>query len=279
MFDRKKYKKFAKAQLKHRWGIAILVSFLIFAISYIFQIPSMISLFASDAFNELVNNPVASYDYLLNVLTVATNSTPMLVSIIQSIVTIIFTVAAIRVFIVMTRSPEPVKFNSFLEGLTFWGKAILGMLWLGLWIFLWTLIPMFVLIIVMTIVTALTITGSTALVISAAVVGGIAVLASTIPVIMKSYSYSQIYYVIAEHKNVSVIKALNISKTITKGHKWDLFVVDLSFIGWAILAAIPAGIGFIFLTPYMYLTEINAYHGILQESIEKGSIKPEDFAE
>ena len=51
----------------------------------------------------------------------------------------------------------------------------------------------------------------------------------------------------------------------------------LSFLGWAILATIPAGLGYIFLIPYMNLSFINAYHAMMKEALETGRIKPEDL--
>ena len=53
----------------------------------------------------------------------------------------------------------------------------------------------------------------------------------------------------------------------------------LSFLGWCILAAIPAGIGFIFLTPYMEMTFVNAYNGMLKEAVDSGKLHPDDLTE
>jgi hypothetical protein len=48
----------------------------------------------------------------------------------------------------------------------------------------------------------------------------------------------------------------------------DLFVMCLSFLGWAILASIPAGLGFIWLRPYMHMSFMNAYHAMLKEALD-----------
>ena len=87
------------------------------------------------------------------------------------------------------------------------------------------------------------------------------------------------YYIIVEYKDVSVTKAMRISMEITKGHKWDIFVMYLSFIGWDILCILTVGIGTLWLTPYKNMTYTNAYHAMLKEAIESGRITPEDLAE
>ena len=142
----------------------------------------------------------------------------------------------------MSRSPEKVGFSSFIQGLNLWAKAVLATLWNFLWTFLWSLLFI-------------------------------------IPGIVKSIAYSQMYYLIVEYPELSVTKAMKISMLITKGHKADLFVMYLSFLGWIILATIPAGLGMIVLSPYMDMTFVNAYHALLKEAVESGKLKPEDLSE
>ena len=59
------------------------------------------------------------------------------------------------------------------------------------------------------------------------------------------------------------IYRLNLSEQISKdmmyGNKWRLFVLELSFIGWEILALLCCGMGFIFLSPYMEATFAEFY--------------------
>ena len=51
-----------------------------------------------------------------------------------------------------------------------------------------------------------------------------------------------------------------------KGHKMQLFLLYLSFIGWAILAILTLGIGYLFLFPYMYTTVAHYYEDLKSES-------------
>lgn len=69
-------------------------------------------------------------------------------------------------------------------------------------------------------------------------------------------------YVLAENPNLTARQALNISKQITKGHKAELFVLGLSFIGWGLLCVITFGIAYIYVMPYMNATITNFYNSI-----------------
>lgn len=75
-----------------------------------------------------------------------------------------------------------------------------------------------------------------------------------IPGIIKAYSYSMTPYIVkdmvASGKQVSATYGINASKELMKGHKMALFIFDLSFLGWNILAAITCGIGYLWVTPY-----------------------------
>lgn len=71
-----------------------------------------------------------------------------------------------------------------------------------------------------------------------------------IPGIVKSYSYAMAPYIMAEHPEYGANQCISMSKEMMKGHKFDLFCLELSFLGWTILSALSLGIGFLFLTPY-----------------------------
>ena len=53
---------------------------------------------------------------------------------------------------------------------------------------------------------------------------------------------------------------------ITKGHKMDLFILDLSFIGWGLLCGITFGLAGIYVGPYMQATRANAYRVLSAEA-------------
>lgn len=80
-----------------------------------------------------------------------------------------------------------------------------------------------------------------------------------IPGIILSFMYSQVYYIMAENPEMSIIDGLKESSRIMKGHKMDLFVLELSFLGWVILMGITFGIAGLYVLPYYSATLTNFY--------------------
>ncbi|AEA18997.1 MULTISPECIES: DUF975 family protein [Bacillus] len=85
---------------------------------------------------------------------------------------------------------------------------------------------------------------------------------SIVGMIVMYFSYALTYYVMIENPEYSVSQAMKESKNLMKGHKLDLFLLWLSFIGWAILALLTFGIGFLWLSPYMSTTTAHFYRYI-----------------
>ena len=81
-----------------------------------------------------------------------------------------------------------------------------------------------------------------------------------IPGIVKAYGYGMIYYIKADHPEYDWRTCLHASQQMMYGHKMDLFVLDLSFIGWEFLIAISAGILGIWIMPYIYTTYAMYYN-------------------
>lgn len=71
-----------------------------------------------------------------------------------------------------------------------------------------------------------------------------------VPGFVKSYSYAMTPFILAEHPNLTASQAIELSMQMMDGHKMDLFLLDLSFFGWYILAAMTANLGFLALNPY-----------------------------
>jgi uncharacterized membrane protein len=83
-----------------------------------------------------------------------------------------------------------------------------------------------------------------------------------IPGIIKSLSYAMTPYILLDNPNISGDQAIEKSMKMMDGHKADLFVLYLSFIGWAILSVLTCNIGFIFLVPYMLMSTAMFYKNI-----------------
>ena len=98
------------------------------------------------------------------------------------------------------------------------------------------------------------------------VVSILAVLAASllfvIPGIILGYGYSMAPYILAENPDISGTDALRMSRQMMKGHKWDLFWLELTFIGWEILAAFTRGIGNLVLTPYKGVSKASFYRDV-----------------
>ena len=80
-----------------------------------------------------------------------------------------------------------------------------------------------------------------------------------VPGIIISLMFSQAYYILAEDDDKSIIQCLRESSQIMKGHKWELLVLQLSFIGWMLLVGLTLGLAAIWVEPYAQLTYANYY--------------------
>lgn len=83
-----------------------------------------------------------------------------------------------------------------------------------------------------------------------------------IPGIIKAYAYSQSMYILAENPGIGAREALKRSSEMMDGHKMELFVLSLSFLGWILLTGVTFGIAGIWVIPYMQATQINFYNSI-----------------
>lgn len=86
-----------------------------------------------------------------------------------------------------------------------------------------------------------------------------------VPGIVASYRYAMAPYILLEDPDCTPLEAIERSKTMMDGNKWDLFCLDLSFIGWEILCAFTFGLGGHILRPY-----INAAHAVFYRQLQYG---------
>nr|WP_056949219.1 DUF975 family protein [Lentilactobacillus kisonensis] len=94
-----------------------------------------------------------------------------------------------------------------------------------------------------------------------------------IPGIIKGIAYSQAYYIyrdaIDQDKPISYLEAITRSRELMNGHKWEYFVMSLSFIGWLLVVLITAGIATIWVQPYMVLSFANFYNELIEQSADQ----------
>ena len=72
-----------------------------------------------------------------------------------------------------------------------------------------------------------------------------------VPGIIKGLAYSLTPFIVKDNPQLSPNQAINLSMKMMKGHKFDLFYLYLSFIGWILLAMLTLGIGLLWVIPYM----------------------------
>ncbi len=93
-----------------------------------------------------------------------------------------------------------------------------------------------------------------------------------VPGLIKTYSYSMTNYIIedlvAQGKDIEPTEAITKSRILMDGHKLDLFFLDLSFIGWALLSVLTFGIASLWLSPYIYTTRAAFYRELVAANPE-----------
>lgn len=72
-----------------------------------------------------------------------------------------------------------------------------------------------------------------------------------VPGIIKGLAYSLTPFIVKDNPQLLPNEAINLSMKMMKGHKFDLFYLYLSFIGWIFLAILTLGIGLLWVIPYM----------------------------
>ena len=99
-----------------------------------------------------------------------------------------------------------------------------------------------------------------------------------IPGVVAAYRYRFALYNLCENPELGVMEALAMSKAQTKGYKLDLFVLDVTFLGWSLLCALTAGILTIWVAPYVQQTNL-AYFDAIKAEKGIGSLPGEEPAE
>ena len=104
----------------------------------------------------------------------------------------------------------------------------------------------------------------------AILLGAIGSLALSVPVL---YAFSAAPFIMADYPEVSAVEAMRNSRHLMRGHKWKLFCLDLSFVGWILLGLLMLGIGIVFVLPY-----INTAHALFYDDISgRATAKETEF--
>ena len=118
--------------------------------------------------------------------------------------------------------------TAFRTGFGKWGHNVGGMLLMGIYIYAWTLLLI-------------------------------------IPGLIKSFSYALTPFILTDKPELSANEAIELSMKMMDGHKLDLFMLYLSFIGWYFLSILTFGIGMLWVMPYQYTAMVAFYEDVKAE--------------
>ena len=93
-----------------------------------------------------------------------------------------------------------------------------------------------------------------------------------IPGIVKAFSYAMTPFILEENPELGANDAIDRSRAMMKGHKFDLFWLLLSFIGWFILNLLTLGIGGLWLGPYMQTSIAGFYEDVKADYEANGGL-------
>lgn len=103
---------------------------------------------------------------------------------------------------------------------------------------------------------------------------GLGMMLLVIPGIIASLAYSMAFFILADNPGMGGIEALKQSRQLMKGHKWQYFVLNLSFIGWHLLAWLTLGLAYIYVLPYQSAAQANFYAKLKSESLDIDGEEP-----
>ena len=221
--DRAALKMEAKGIVKSARVSACLFTLLFLAISWLLSgISEYVSLDADRAYYLSVASGVD-----LSFLALHRTFSPVLVtfvSIMVGLLNVLLNAGYARYHLGIRRGEE-MPYETLFDGFSFAGKLILLSIVQYIFIFLWSLL-------------------------------------FVIPGIIAAYRYRFAVYNLCEDPEMGVMDAINMSKAQTNGFKWQLFVLDLSFLGWQILCGLTLGILYIWIQPYIFQTDIGYFQQI-----------------
>ena len=90
-----------------------------------------------------------------------------------------------------------------------------------------------------------------------------------VPGVMASLSLFLTPYLLKDNPELSLTDTLRLSRNMMRGHKMQLFKLQLSFLGWGVLNVLTLGLGSLWLVPYMLTTMAAFYQDVREQYIMK----------
>jgi uncharacterized membrane protein len=287
MFRIRDFKKLALARLSGHWGYPVLITLLVFVIDCLLGSPALAAgrgrfdrwdwedFFFSFNWRRGFTWPdMGDFFRLFQGGLLQT-----VFSLVSFLVSGAFAIALARFYLILSANPPKATFGAFVEGLNRWGKGILLLLWQSLWLFLWGLLffGLAGAAVALGAYIVYSATGSFLFwagplpLLALGVIILLVVMFLCVVYVNRVFAYSQAMFFQAEYPSAPVARSLKASVVMTRGYRGSLFLLELSFIGWAVLALLSAGIGFLWLAPYVRETRANAYRFLKAKAIETGA--------
>lgn len=221
-FDRRDMKQTARNCMRTTVPKAIWVALVFYLINYALTSISETILFGPEV-QEIMSSPEAYMDALESGYFPNIPFHGMLLSLAVDVVSIILSVGFSYYTLCISRG-IPAGFGNLFDGFGLFFKILWLNIRMGIVIFLWSLL-------------------------------------FVVPGIIAAYKYSMSFYVLLDHPDWSAKMCMRESKRIMQGHKWELFVLELSFIGWNLLTIVP--FVSVFVTPYRETTYSVYYNRLI----------------
>ena len=89
---------------------------------------------------------------------------------------------------------------------------------------------------------------------------------------VKHYSYYLVPYIVAENPDLTARQAITLSRRMMKGHKWECFIFELSFLGWEVLGMLTMGVFSVFFTNPYKTAAFTQYYAVLRAEAKSKNI-------
>ncbi len=214
---------------------------------------------------EAIGNMDSGSRYLSDSITGASKS--LAISYIAAIVFQILLVLLQAGYTAVTlelRNKNAVAPGSLLAGLRMGRQAVflylLITLFECLWSYAFALPVSFVLVMVMS---------QGAGLLSQALLTGIVFVYVLVVMVLTSYRYRFSWFVLMDHPELTARQALRLATSMNRGHRWKLFVMDLTFLPWLLLGCVTCGVMLVFKLPYMAVSYACAYDAVVEEFAQR----------
>ena len=166
-------------------------------------------------------------------------------------------------FMKLKRGEEVKAFGFLKDGFSRFGKSW-GVAWHT---FVKMLLPIACLIVIMVLMSILFVVGSNSIIITLLSIA--LYIASIVYIVSRSLLYALAYYIGYDRPELSSKDCVKKSEDLMKGNRGNCFLLELSFIGWALLGVLTFGIGYLWLMPYMQIAMVCFYDRLAKPEVKK----------